>query len=47
MDILEEIVQTDDKQRYSFNEDKTSIRVWLTKKVPVKYLVKLGRKCKK
>lgn len=24
--ILEEIVRTDDKQRYSFNEDKTLIR---------------------
>lgn len=26
MKILEEIVETDDKQRYSFNEDKTMIR---------------------
>ena len=26
MDILEEIVSTDEKQRYSFNEDKTLIR---------------------
>lgn len=26
MTILEEIVETDDKQRYSFNEDKTLIR---------------------
>ena len=26
MDILEEIVNTDEKQRYSFNEDKTKIR---------------------
>lgn len=26
MDILEEIVRTDNKQRYSFNEDKTMIR---------------------
>ena len=26
MDILEEIVSTDEKQRYSFNEDKTKIR---------------------
>ena len=26
MDILEEIVATDNKQRYSFNEDKTMIR---------------------
>lgn len=25
-DILEDIVRTDDKQRYSFNEDKTKIR---------------------
>lgn len=26
MEMLEEIVETDDKQRYSFNEDKTKIR---------------------
>lgn len=26
MSVLEEIVRTDDKQRYSFNEDKTKIR---------------------
>lgn len=26
MKMLEEIVKTDDKQRYSFNEDKTKIR---------------------
>ena len=26
MDVLEEIVRTDEKQRYSFNEDKTLIR---------------------
>lgn len=26
MDILEEIVRTDEKQRYSFNEDRTLIR---------------------
>ena len=26
MDMLEEIVRTDEKQRYSFNEDKTKIR---------------------
>jgi len=26
MDILEEIVGTDEKQRYSFNEDRTLIR---------------------
>lgn len=26
MEILEEIVRTDNKQRYSFNEDKTLIR---------------------
>jgi putative RNA 2'-phosphotransferase len=26
MEILEEIVQTDEKQRYSFNEDHTLIR---------------------
>lgn len=49
MQMLEEIVRTDSKQRYSFNEDKTLIRanqghsipvdgVWLTKEVPVQYL---------
>ena len=48
MDILEEIVRTDDKQRYSFNEDKTLIRanqghsipvdVELEKQEPPKYL---------
>lgn len=48
MDILEEIVRTDDKQRYSFNEDKTLIRanqghsipvdVELEKQAPPKYL---------
>jgi putative RNA 2'-phosphotransferase len=48
MDILEEIVQTDNKQRYSFNEDKTLIRanqghsipvdVELEKQKPPKYL---------
>ncbi|MCR5739382.1 MAG: RNA 2'-phosphotransferase, partial [Lachnospiraceae bacterium] len=26
MEMLEEIVRTDEKQRYSFNEDKTLIR---------------------
>ena len=26
MDMLEEIIRTDNKQRYSFNEDKTLIR---------------------
>ncbi len=48
MDILEEIVYTDNKQRYSFNEDKTLIRanqghsvsvdVELQKLAPPKYL---------
>lgn len=48
MDILEEIVRTDNKQRYSFNEDKTLIRanqghsipvdVELEKQEPPKYL---------
>ena len=48
MDILEEIVTTDNKQRYSFNEDKTLIRanqghsipvdVELEKQEPPKYL---------
>lgn len=34
-DILEEIVQTDDKQRYSFNEDKTLIRANQGHSIPV------------
>jgi len=48
MDILEEIVKTDKKQRYSFNEDKTLIRanqghsinvdVELKEQTPPKYL---------
>ncbi len=48
MDILEEIVQTDNKQRYSFNQDKTLIRanqghsisvdVELEEKQPPQYL---------
>ena len=35
MPILEEIVATDDKQRYSFNEDKTLIRANQGHSVPV------------
>ena len=35
IDILEEIVRTDDKQRYSFNEDKTKIRANQGHSVPV------------
>lgn len=35
MDILEEIVRTDKKQRYSFNEDKTLIRANQGHSVPV------------
>lgn len=35
MDILEEIVRTDNKQRYSFNEDKTLIRANQGHSVPV------------
>jgi RNA:NAD 2''-phosphotransferase len=35
MDILEEIVRTDDKQRYSFNEDKTKIRANQGHSIPV------------
>ena len=48
MEMLEEIVRTDEKQRYSFNEDKTLIRanqghsipvdVELEKKKPPRYL---------
>ncbi len=35
MDILEEIVRTDNKQRYSFNEDKTLIRANQGHSLPV------------
>lgn len=35
MQILEEIVRTDDKQRYSFNEDKTLIRANQGHSIPV------------
>lgn len=35
MDILEEIVRTDDKRRYSFNEDHTLIRANQGHSVPV------------
>lgn len=35
MDILEEIVRTDEKQRYSFNEDHTLIRANQGHSVPV------------
>lgn len=35
MDILEEIVRTDEKQRYSFNEDKTQIRANQGHSIPV------------
>lgn len=35
MDILEEIVRTDEKQRYSFNEDKTLIRANQGHSIPV------------
>ena len=35
MDILEEIVATDSKQRYSFNEDKTLIRANQGHSIPV------------
>ena len=48
MEMLEEIVRTDEKQRYSFNEDKTLIRanqghsipvdVELKKEIPPEYL---------
>lgn len=34
-DILEEIVRTDEKQRYSFNEDKTLIRANQGHSIPV------------
>lgn len=35
MEILEEIVSTDDKRRYSFNEDKTLIRANQGHSIPV------------
>ena len=35
-EILEEIVRTDNKQRYSFNEDKTKIRANQGHSIPVK-----------
>ncbi len=35
MDMLEEIVRSDDKQRYSFNEDKTLIRANQGHSIPV------------
>jgi putative RNA 2'-phosphotransferase len=35
MDMLEEIVRTDNKQRYSFNEDKTLIRANQVHSIPV------------
>lgn len=35
MDILEEIVRTDEIQRYSFNEDKTLIRANQGHSIPV------------
>ena len=35
MEMLEEIVQTDEKQRYSFNEDHTLIRANQGHSIPV------------
>ena len=35
MDLLEEIVRTDEKQRYSFNEDHTLIRANQGHSIPV------------
>ena len=35
MQMLEEIVRTDSKQRYSFNEDKTLIRANQGHSIPV------------
>jgi putative RNA 2'-phosphotransferase len=35
MEMLEQIVSTDDKQRYSFNEDKTKIRANQGHSIPV------------
>ena len=35
LEILEEIVRTDNKQRYSFNEDKTLIRANQGHSIPV------------
>lgn len=43
MDMLEEIVRTDNKQRYSFNEDKTLIRANQGHSIPVD--VELKKQC--
>ena len=40
MEILEEIVRTDEKQRYSFNEDKTMIRANQGHSIPVDVEIK-------
>ena len=40
MNILEEIVRTDNKQRYSFSEDKTKIRANQGHSIPVKVELK-------
>jgi putative RNA 2'-phosphotransferase len=40
MNILEEIVRTDNKQRYSFNENKTKIRANQGHSIPVKVELK-------
>ena len=40
IEILEEIVRTDNKQRYSFNEDKTKIRANQGHSIPVKVELK-------
>ena len=43
MDLLEEIVRTDEKQRYSFNEDHTLIRANQGHSIPVVYTMAPGR----
>ena len=39
VDILEEIVRTDEKQRYSFNEDHTKIRANQGHSIPGVYIL--------
>ena len=45
-DILEEIVKTDNKQRYSFNEDKTLIRANQGHSIPVDSLLRMLIVCR-
>ncbi len=42
--MLEEIVRTDNKQRYSFNEDKTMIRA--NRDIPFRWMWNLRKRCR-